>query len=152
LVLTAGTWLLVDHFASTAGTTAKVWVDLAQTGGRAVALTAAAALAGAAMGMLLRHTAAVLGIAVGYLILVEGVFGQALQGAQPWLLRLNFTGWLQHGTNYYVNSCKTDARGNYACESVEKVLSFGHSSAYLGILVGFLVCLAAVLFRRRDVS
>ena len=151
-VLTAGTWLLVDHFASTAGTTTKVWVNLAQTGGRAVALAAAAALAGAAIGMLLRHTAAVLGIAAGYLILVEGVFGQALQGAQPWLLKLNFTAWLEHGTKYYALSCKTDAKGNYVCENVEKLLTFGHSSAYLGIMVVFLVGLAAVVFRRRDVS
>jgi ABC-2 type transport system permease protein len=151
-LLTAGTWVIVDHFASTAGTTAKVWGALAQTGGRAVALAVAAALAGAAMGMLLRHTAAVLGVAVGYLILVEGIFGQALQSAQPWLLRLNFTAWLQHGTTYFVNSCKTDAQGNYACEGVEKVLSFAHSSAYLGILVGLLLCLAAVVFQRRDVS
>lgn len=151
-VLTAGTWLIVNHVASTTGTTAKVWVDLAQTGGRAVALVAAATLAGSAMGMLFRHTAAVLGVAVGYLILVEGVFGQSLQGAQPWLLRLNFTAWLEHGTTYYLESCKTDGQGNYACEGVEKVLTFGHSSAYLGILVVFLVGLAAVVFRRRDVS
>ncbi|HEX7538488.1 MAG TPA: ABC transporter permease [Dermatophilaceae bacterium] len=151
-LLTAGAWLIVGHFASTAGTTAKFWGDLAQMGGRALALAVAAALAGAAMGVLFRHTAAVLGIAVGYLILVEGVFGQALQGSAPWLLKLNFNAWLEHGTTYYINSCKTDGLGNYACEGVEKVLTFGHSSAYLGILVVFLIALAALVFRRRDVS
>src|SRR5665811_1256289 len=93
-LLTAGSWLIVGHLASTAGTTAKVWGDLALMGGRAVALAVAAAVAGAAMGVLLRHTSAVLGIAVGYLVLVEGVFGQALQGARPWLLQLNFNACL----------------------------------------------------------
>jgi len=151
-LLTAGTWLIVGHFASTAGTTAKVWGNLAQMGGRAVALAVAAALAGAAMGVLFRHTAAVLGIAVGYLVLVEGVFRQALQSAQPWLLSLNFQAWLQHGAKYYPLVCKTDGQGNYSCQGVEKLLTFGHSSTYLGLLVVLILGLAALVFRRRDVS
>jgi ABC-2 type transport system permease protein len=151
-LLTAGVLLIVGHFASTAGTTAKVWGNLAQIGGRAVVLAVAAALAGAAMGVLFRHTAAVLGIAVGYLVLVEGVFRQALQGAQPWLLSLNFTAWLRHGTTYYPLVCKTDGQGSYSCQGVEKLLTFGHSSTYLGILVVLMVGLAALVFRRRDVS
>jgi hypothetical protein len=35
---------------------------------------------------------------------------------------------------------------------VEKVLSFSHSWTYLGLLVMFVVGLAALMFRRRDVS
>ena len=152
-LLTAGVWLIVGHYASTTSTTAKVWVDVGGMAGRSVALVLAAAMVGAASGVLLRHTAAVLGIAIGYLVLVEGVLGhQALQGARPWLLQLNVEGWLQHGTRYFVNSCQTDARGNYGCQGVEKVLSFGHSSAYLGVLVVLVVGLAALVFRRRDVS
>jgi len=151
-LLTAGVWLIVGYFGPTAGTTAKVWGDLGEMGARSVALALAAAVSGAALGVLLRHTAAVLGVAMGYLVLVEGVFGQALQGAQPWLLRLNVNGWLQHGTTYYINSCKTDAQGNYNCQGIEKALTFGHSSAYLGLLVVFVVGLAALVFRRRDVS
>jgi len=104
------------------------------------------------MWVLFRHTAAVLGIAVGYLVLIEGVFRQALQGAQPWLLSLNFQAWLQHGAKYYPLVCKTDGQGNYSCQGVEKLLTFGHSSAYLGILVVLIVGLAALVFRRRDVS
>jgi ABC-2 type transport system permease protein len=151
-LLTAGVWLIVDHYASTAGTTAKVWGDLGGMAGRSVALAAAAAVLGAASGVLLRHTAAVLGIAIGYLVLVEGIFGQALQGARPWLLQLNFQGWLQHGTTYSVQSCTTDALGNYGCQGVERFLSFGYSAAYLGVLVVFVVGLAALVFRHRDVS
>ena len=89
---------------------------------------------------------------MGYLVLVEGVFGQALQGAQPWLLQLNVNAWLQHGAGYFIQSCKTDAQGGYSCQGVEKVLSFGHSSAYLGLLVVVAVGLSALIFRRRDVS
>jgi ABC-2 type transport system permease protein len=151
-LLTVGVWLIVGYLASTAGTTAKVWGDLGGMAGRSLALATAAAVVGAASGVLLRHTAAVLGLAIGYLVLVEGVFGSALQGARPWLLALNFEGWLQHGTKYFVNSCTTDAQGNYNCQGVEKVLAFGHSSVYLGVLVVLVVGLAALVFRRRDVS
>jgi len=151
-LLTAGVWLIIRHFSPTVGTTAKVWGDLGEMGARSLALALAATVTGAAIGVLLRRTVAVLGIAVGYLVLVEGVFGQALQGARPWLLQLNVNSWLQHGASYFVESCKTDAQGGYSCQGVEKVLSFGHSSAYLGLLVVGAVGLAALVFRRRDVS
>ena len=151
-LLTAGTWFIVGHYASTAGTTAKVWADLGLVGGRAVALALASAVTGAALGVLFRHTAAVLGIAVGYLVLVEGVFGHALQGMRPWLLQLNFNAWLQHGATYFMQTCKTDAQGQYSCQDIQKVLSFGQGSAYLGLLVVIAVGVAALVFRRRDVS
>jgi ABC-2 type transport system permease protein len=151
-LLTAGVWLIVGHYASTAGTTGKVWGDLAEMAGRSIVLALAAAVVGAAFGMLFRHTAAVIGIAMGYLVLVEGVFGQALQGARPWLLQVNFNGWLEHGTHYLVDKCTTDALGSYSCQSVQKVLSFGHSAAYLGLLVVLAVAFSALVFRRRDVS
>ena len=151
-LLTAGVWLIIRHFSPTVDTTAKVWGALGEMGARSLALAFAATVAGAAIGMLLRRTVAVLGIAVGYLVLVEGVFGQALQGARPWLLQLNVNGWLQHGATYFVESCKTDAQGVYSSQGIEKVLSFGHSTTYLGLLVVVAVGLAAVVFRRRDVS
>ncbi|MEO6143358.1 MAG: ABC transporter permease [Dermatophilaceae bacterium] len=151
-LLTAGVWLIIRHFSPTVGTSAKVWGDLGEMGARSLALALAATVTGAAIGVLLRRTVAVLGIAVGYLVLVEGVFAQALQGARPWLLQLNVNGWLQHGASYFVESCKTDAQGGYNCQGIEKVLSFAHSSAYLGLLVVVAVGLAALVFRRRDVS
>lgn len=151
-LLTAGVWLIVHYFNPTSGTSAKVWGDLGEMGARTLALVLAATLTGAAIGVLVRRTVAVLGIAVGYLVLVEGVFGQALQGARPWLVQLNVTAWLQHGAPYFIESCATDASGNYSCRGVEKVLSFGHGSAYLGVLVVLAVGLAALVFRRRDVS
>ena len=146
-LLTAGVWLIVHHFNATGATTSKVWVDLGLMGARSLALALAATVAGAAMGVLLRRTVAVLGIAVGYLVLIEGVFGQALQGMRPWLLQLNVNAWLQHGAGYFIRVCKTDAQGGYGCQGVEKVLSFGHGTAYLGLLVVMVVGMAALVFR-----
>jgi hypothetical protein len=42
--------------------------------------------------------------------------------------------------------------GNYMCKGIDKDLTFGYGSAYLGLLVLFVVGLAALVFRRRDVS
>ena len=46
----------------------------------------------------------------------------------------------------------TDGLGNYTCKGIDKVLTVGHRSASLGLLVLFVVGLAALVFRRRDVS
>jgi len=151
-LLTAFVWLIVGHFGSTTGTTAKVWGDLGELGARSVALVLAATVTGGALGILLRRTAAVMGLVVGYLVLVEGALHQWLQGAQTWMLQLNVTAWLQHDATYFVDKCTTDAQGNYGCQGVEHILQFGHSAAYLGVLVVFAVGLAALVFRHRDVS
>jgi ABC-2 type transport system permease protein len=151
-LLSAGTWLIAGHFGLTGGLTAAVWGDLGKMAGRSLALALAAAVVGAAVGGLLRHTAAVLGVAIGYLVLAEGILAGLLPVAHPWLLKLNMDAWLQHDATYFVQKCAVDSFGQFGCQSVEKILTFGHGSAYLGVLVVFVVGLAALVFRRRDVS
>lgn len=148
-LLVAGAWLIVGHFGSTAGTR---WGDLTAQGGRAVALAAVAAIIGAVLAGLLRHTAAAVGVAMAYLVLVEGVFAGVLQKYKPWLLSVNFESWIRHGTTYRVDECSTSSEGVYDCTFVEKQLSFGHSATYLVVLFAVLVVLGAVVFRRRDVN
>ena len=151
-LLTGVAWVIIGQLGSTVGTTSKVWGGLGEMAARSVALVLAATVAGAALGMLLRRTAAVLGIVIGYVVLVEGVLRQSLQGAQTWMLQLNVAAWLQHDAPYLIDRCTTDAQGNYGCQGVERVLQFGHSATYLGVLVLLAVGLAALVFRRRDVS
>jgi ABC-2 type transport system permease protein len=151
-VLLAGTYAIVAAMGITAGTTGKVWGDLAGTAGRAVLMAAAAAALGGVFALLLRHTAAAVGVAMGYLVLVEGVFGSFLAKAQPWLVKLNFDAWIKHDTTYYVDNCKSSADGGYFCDSIEKTLTFEHGVWYLGIAVVVLVALGAGVFQRRDIS
>jgi ABC-2 type transport system permease protein len=110
------------------------------------------AVLGAVVGLVLRHTAAAIGLVMGYLVLVEAVFGNFLQSAQPWLLGRNFDAFVLHDTTYYLNKCTTDATGNYTCDSIQKTLTFEHGAWYLGVLTLVAVVIAGVVFQRRDVN
>lgn len=146
-----GTFLIVDQLGNTATTTGKVWGDLTETAGRIVLMTAVGAALGGVVGALLRHTAAAIGVVMGYLVLVEGVFGGFLAETQPWLVRLNFDAFIGHGATYYVEKCDGSG-GSYTCTSIEKTLSFEHGAWYLSIAAVALALLGALVFRRRDVS
>lgn len=151
-IMLLGVYLIVAQLGDTSSTTGKVWGDLTATGGRAVLLIAMGAALGGVVGLLLRHTAAAIGVAMGYLVLVEGVFASFLNKAQPWLIKLNFDAFVRHDTTYYLNECSTGDDGNYMCNSIEKTLSFEHGAWYLGILTVALVLLGGAVFYRRDVN
>jgi ABC-2 type transport system permease protein len=151
-IVLGGTFLIIDHLGTTAGTTGKVWGDLTATAGRAVLLSAAAGALGGVVGLLLRHTAAAIGVAMGYVVLVEAVFGGFLTKAQPWLVRVNFDAWVKHGTTYWVEKCQSSADGGYYCESVEKAVSFEHGAWYLAVITVLLLAAGAGAFYRRDVN
>jgi ABC-2 type transport system permease protein len=151
-IMLLGTYLIVAQLGDTSGTTGKVWGDLIAMGGRAILLIAVGASLGGVVGLLLRHTAAAIGVAMGYLVLVEGVFAGFLNKAQPWLVKLNFDAFVRHDTTYYLNECSTGDDGNYMCTSIEKTLSFEHGAWYLGILAVVLVLIGGAVFYRRDVN
>ncbi|GAB2675800.1 ABC transporter permease subunit [Kribbella swartbergensis] len=151
-IVLLGTYLIVAQLGDTSGTTGKVWADLTGMGGRAVLLIALGASLGGVVGLLLRHTAAALGVAMGYLVLIEGVFAGFLNQAQPWLVKLNFDAFVRHDTTYYVNQCSTGSDGMYLCNSIEKTLSFEHGAWYLGILAAVLIMAGGAVFYRRDVN
>jgi ABC-2 type transport system permease protein len=148
-LLTAGVWVFASLWGRTTAP-AGTWSHVAAVGGRGVVLAAAVAVVGSALGFLLRHTAAVLGVALGYAIVGEGIVGSNVQALRPWLLATNVTGWLQHGTTYFSQVCTTSG-GGYSCNDVQHPLSFTHSATFLGVLTLALVLLTALVFRRRDV-
>jgi ABC-2 type transport system permease protein len=151
-IMLLGTYLIVAQLGNTSSTTGKVWGDLTAMGGRAILLIALGASLGGVVGLLLRHTAAAIGVAMGYLVLVEGVFASFLNMAQPWLVKLNFDAFVRHDTTYYLNECSTGDDGNYMCDSIQKTLSFEHGAWYLGILTVVLVLIGGAVFYRRDVN
>jgi ABC-2 type transport system permease protein len=146
----AGTWGIAGSFGLAEGMTARHWSDTGATALRILALAALVAAVAAALGFLLRHTAAVLGVAVGYVVVVELMLQGFLGRFQPWMVVKNVEGWVERGASYYVNVCTTDANGT-ACEFTEKPLAYGHSVIYVVALTVLLVLAGALVFRRRDV-
>lgn len=151
LLTVGGTWLIADHFSLAGTMAASDWTDAGWTGLRALAITGGSAVAGAALGFLLKHTAAVLGVVVVYVIVVENILGSIVQGLKPWLLLTNVEGWLADGTVYYVDECTTSAQGTM-CTGAEHSLEIGQAALYLGVVGAVVVVVTALVFRRRDVA
>lgn len=147
-VVVAGVYLIGNRFGLAGGMGAREWSDVAGVAVRSAGLAVVAAPIGAALGILLRHTAAVLGLAVVYLI-GEQMLRGLVPSTSPWVLGPNITGWLLDGTVYYAEECTTDSSGTM-CELTEHAISIGHSATYLLVATVLAVLLGAVVFRRRD--
>lgn len=125
--------------------------------GRGTMLGVVAVLVGFGIAMLTRHTIAAVGAVLAYLfltfvynILVYRV--PAIQGLQRVLPENHALSLLNHGHTYttYVNQVTAD--GTYQQEAVEHTISFAASGLYWVVVLGVLVGVAYVVFRRRDVN
>lgn len=124
---------------------AAMWLSI-----RALGLVVIGALVGVSLGFLMRHTAAVLGTAIGIVILGQALF-QLVEALRPWDPLLNIQAWIENGTTYTVVSCSVTPQGQM-CDGIEKTLTFASAATYLWTITGALVLLAALVFRRRDVT
>ncbi|WP_418605370.1 ABC transporter permease subunit [Georgenia sp. SUBG003] len=149
VVTVAGAWAVTDRYGLADGMTTRHWSGTGTMVLRILALTALFALVGAALGFLLRHTAAVLGVVVGYVIVVELMLMNYLGELQPWLVVKNVEGWINRGASYFVDVCTTGPTGT-TCEFTERSLAFGHSAVYLVTLTAVVVLAGALVLRRRD--
>jgi ABC-2 type transport system permease protein len=148
----AGSWLSYGYFdtlgagATGTGVSSPVHVAL-----RVVALAPVIALAGAALGFLARHTAAVLGIVLAWLVLVEGILASQVQALRPWTVATNVSAWVAGGNDYYLTQCTTSA-GGQVCEYVPHFLPQTQAAAYLGAFALVVALAALLVFRRLDVG
>ncbi len=122
---------------------------LAVLGLRVVALAVGAGLVGVALGLMLRHTAAIIGVVLGYAVVVEAIVVQAFLGGrlQQWSVLRNVEAFVEKGTTYYANTC-TPAR----CEYAEHTITYTQSWVFLLGVVAALVLAGVLTFRRRDVG
>lgn len=126
-----------------------LWVVL-----RSSAVVGVAGMLGAALGSLLRHTAAVIGIAAGYFVVVEMVFASIVwqSGLHRWFLSTQLMAIINGKASYYVESCRWDEEQQYrTCESIEKFVTAADATLYLGSIALVLVVVSWLAFRRRDV-
>lgn len=117
---------------------------------RYTALAAVVAGVGAAVGMLLRRTAGVLGLALGYLIVIEGVVGMQLPGdAQRWLMGRNVTALVQDGHSWWTWDCAVMAE---ECTETVHLLTATDGLLYVGVVAAVLIAASFIRFWRADID
>ena len=151
-LLVAGTWFVYSLNGNVGTMTGETWRTLGEGGLRLALLAAGLAMFGVAMGTIVRHTAAAIGILVGYMIVVEGIVASLFEGLRPWLLNLNLTAVLKGGTTYGVTVCEAGPTGQQNCTWIEETVSLGQGAAVIGGLLLVVLAVAALVFRRRDVN
>lgn len=150
-VALAGVWLANSINDNIGSMTSEIWGDVGMSAVRVLLVTVAFAMLGVAMGTIVRHTAAAIGILVGYFIVVEGIIGSFSESLRPWLLNLNLQAVLNDGAEYWTTVCEDSPTGQM-CQGIENTVSLGQGATVIGSLVVVVIVVAALVFRRRDVN
>jgi ABC-2 type transport system permease protein len=150
-VLTAAVALVRIHNGQVSGLT-----QLAQTGGRGTAVAVALAAVGFCVGLISRHTAAAIGVLLGYLFiwfvrvgpLSELSFAQRVT---PWSPEANLQAIVENGHTYAVPIRRLAEEGEVV-DTIERTISLAHGIVYWAVLLLVVVVGSLVVFRRRDVT
>lgn len=138
--------------------------DLPRTGlgdelalvGRGTLAAVALAVVGFCIGLLGRHTAAAIGALLGYLfiwfvrnaVLVNTEWAQRLT---PWTPEANLSAVVRNGYAYIIPTSVVGPEG-VTVDYLERNLSLTHGLVYWAVLLGVVVVVTAVVFRRRDIT
>jgi ABC-2 type transport system permease protein len=124
--------------------------------GRGVAVAGALAVVGYCVGLMTRHTAAALGVLLGYLfvwfvrnaVLREQAWAQRLT---PWSPEANLAAIVDKGYQYAI-PVKKLTEGGLSMEYVQREVNLAHGAVYWTVLLAGLIIVALLIFRRRDVT
>jgi ABC-2 type transport system permease protein len=124
--------------------------------GRGVAVAGALAVVGYCVGLITRHTAAALGVLLGYLfvwfirnaVLSEQAWAQRLT---PWSPEANLAAIVDKGYQYAI-PVKKLTEGGLSVEFLQREVSLAHGAVYWAVLLAGLIIVALLIFRRRDVT
>jgi ABC-2 type transport system permease protein len=150
-VSVAATWLVYAARDLLGSPDADLWRVVTLTAVRITLLMIATAVIGSALGAITRHTAAVIGLAVGWVVVDQLVFFGIFPRFQQWSGLNNLQAWIANGTMYYADKCTVTANGR-ECQTVESTLSMAHGGVYLAVLTALAVAVGLLIFRRRDVA
>lgn len=146
-------WVATAVNHATGHVTAQTLIDLGNGSARIAVAAAGAALLGAVLGFLLRHTAAVIAVVVAWFIAIDGILVSSLLQAPRWAVTTNLQAWLRAGTTYYQPTpCVPDPLGGLTCSPVQKVLPMAAGGLTLVAALAVVTVLALLVFRRRDVA
>jgi ABC-2 type transport system permease protein len=160
LVLWAG---MLSAIAATRGRfghlTAGVVESMALYGARGIALGLATAALGFAIATVGRGTVAALGVAIGYLIVVEAaghlVLANMLHLARPerFFLSSYASAWLSKKVSFSAAGvCTVTPGGGQECGFTDWSISMSHAAVVVGLLLAVLLVWAFIAFRQRDVT
>lgn len=128
---------------------------LAAQGGRGLLVGLIFAVVGFTVGVLTRHTAAAIGVLLGYLFVwfARGILSGFLAWPSrlpPWTPEGNLAAILTKGTTYQVltGSVMSEEGPGFA----ERTISLSHGLTYWAVLLAVLVVASLLTFRRRDVT
>ncbi|MFK5645092.1 ABC transporter permease subunit [Ornithinimicrobium sp. LYQ121] len=116
---------------------------------RIAVLAMVAGAFGAAAAFLVRHTGVVLGLMIGYLVLVEGMIGSMFGWVPRYGLARNIGAWVQDGTSW---STYTDCQRMEGCREVTQTLSLTHGAVVIGVVLVVVTVAAWFRFRTADVD
>lgn len=160
LVLWAG---MLSAIATTRGRfghlTAGVVESMALYGVRGIALGLATAALGFAIATVGRSTVAALGVAIGYVIVVEAaghlVLANMLHVAKPerFFLSSYASAWLAKKISFSTSgACTVTPGGGQECSFTDWSISMSHAALVVGLLLAIVLAWAFTAFRRRDVT
>lgn len=133
------------------GLSGAQWVALGWMALRIVGLAAAAAAFGAGAAFLVRHSAVVIGLMVGYLVLGEGILRGLYPSSTRWLLGTNLEAFVEHGTTWEQWPAFCDDI-TVSCSPTMHVVSFTQGAVVLATLLALTLGLALLRFQRSDVE
>lgn len=144
LVAHADGWDAYLHGAKWAGVSHSWW--------RLAVIPVWAALLGSALGYVFRHTVAVVGAALGWVIAVELVLGEDWHALVRWIGRSNLPAFVFHGYTFETDRCVDDGGGNWNCASAMHHVNFTHGVIFV-VVVGVVTTLVGWWsFTRRDIN
>jgi ABC-2 type transport system permease protein len=134
-------------------TTLRPWLAL---GGRGVTVAGGLAVIGFCVGLMTRHTAAALGVLLGYLFIWfirSGPLSQFEWAARltRWSPEGNLAAIVENGHKYGV-PVRRLTEGGVSIEYVERTVSLTQGVVYWAVLLAVMIVAALLLFRRRDVT
>jgi ABC-2 type transport system permease protein len=149
--LAAAVTLIRIHNGQVSGLT-----KLAQTGGRGTAIAVALAAVGFCVALISRHTAAAIGVLLGYLFIWfvrVGPLGELsfAQRLTPWSPEANLQAIVENGHKYAIPIHRLAEEGEIV-DTVERTISLGHGIVYWAVLLVVVVVGSLLVFRRRDVT
>lgn len=124
--------------------------------GRGLLVAVALAVVGFCVGLVTRHTAAAIGVLVGYLFVFfvrTGIlYNQAwAQELTRWSPEGNLTAIVAKGTTFQVPRNTLTDEG-ISVEYLERTISLGDGLVYWAALLAVLVAASLLIFRRRDIN